>query len=362
MSSSVAAFCNRCGAANRLGKAYCPACGNPMRLAPPAAGGPAAVPSPTYQPTGYPPSSGWGAPPPGYPYAPLVPPVKRLNVRTVFEDALQLFFRDFRVYVGLSAVIGIAAGALTLLLTTLIFGAPVGLTPYSPGYQMSMDLGALYRYLVPAILAAVMVLLIQVIIIGTLIYFAFQRYHGAKVTFREAIAQGKRRFLSVLGASLGSALIVLCLLAVPLGILLAGLAKLDFLLVAVALLLVLGLLPILIYISIGLSLYAPAVVIEEKTAVASLRRSWELARGRRTVLFAALLLVGLVSGALSAMITLPFVLSSNAYLYAVGSAISTAITGSWTLISSAVAYSLIVSPPPVGGLGTPYPAPRKKAS
>lgn len=178
---------------------------------------------------------------------------------------------------------------------------------------------------------------------ASLTYYAFHRYQNDRVTLREAFGQGVGRFLSVLGASLILGLIVAGLLLVPLGFVIAGTFSRDVCLIGTGGLLLLALLPIVLYVYIALALYLPAIMIEEKTAIESLKRSWELTRGRRWAVFGGLFVITLISGVLGAIATVPFAFAQDGYIRAIGTIISTTITGSWTIIFAAVAYRLIKS-------------------
>jgi hypothetical protein len=86
-------------------------------------------------------------------------------------------------------------------------------------------------------------------------------------------------------------------------------------------------------------------MMEGRTAIAGLRRSWELTRQRRGTLFVALLVLGVLGAVVAAVVGVPFALFADPYVTAVGSVLATAITGSWSIILAAVAYQLFASQP-----------------
>jgi hypothetical protein len=209
---------------------------------------------------------------------------------------------------------------------------------------------ALYVYLALLVVIAVVGLVIQSILTATVTVFAVHRHQGTPITVGEAFRRGLPKFVSVLGASLLPGILIGVSLAAILGLLLYGALTLNLGLVCGAGVLLLVMIPVTIYITIALSLYAPPIVMEGKSALGGLSRSWELTRGRRLTLFGVFVVLGLLNVAISLAATIPFVFVTNPYVSSIGGVVATAITGSWTIIMAAVTYNLITAsqfPPPL---------------
>lgn len=260
-----------------------------------------------------------------------------------------MFGRDLVAYLLVYLLYGVVTAGLSLALSLVVFGSPLPVAP---------DLSTLVRFIAFTAAVAVVDLVIASIITAGVTHLAVQRYRGTPVSVGGAFAVGGRRFVSVLGASLVQGLLLAGILAVGLAVLLVGALTLDLGLMCGGGLLLLALLPVAIYVAIALSLYAPAIVVEGRSAVDGLRRSWELTRGRRLTLFLVLLVLSLLIGAISIAISLPFAFVPGSVGSELGAVIATAITGSWVVIMAGVAYHRFVTelpyalaPPPV------YPPP-----
>src|SRR6266566_1548289 len=108
-----------------------------------------------------------------------------------------------------------------------------------------------------------------------------------------------------------------------------------------------------IYVSVALSLYAPAIMIEGVGAVDGLKRSWALTKGHRLSLFGASFVVGLLSAVVTGAITFPAGLPGLWLVSLVARALASAIVVPWAVILAAVAYDLILRPFPSMGTAPP---------
>src|SRR2546427_13192134 len=127
-----------------------------------------------------------------------------------------------------------------------------------------------------------------------------------------------------------------------------------------------------LYVSIRLSLNAPAIRMESKGAVDGLMRSWKLTKGHWWSLFGALFVVGILLLAITLAITLPAALIPGPVPTFAAAAIASGLVGSLSVILAGVAYALIVrqwtfgapplfpgsaGAPPPGAAQTPQPPP-----
>jgi hypothetical protein len=100
-----------------------------------------------------------------------------------------------------------------------------------------------------------------------------------------------------------------------------------------------------VYLVIALSLYAPAIMMEGSHAVDSLGRSWNLTRGHKWSIFGAGIVLGILSIILTAIIDGVGVITGNAIVQLVTTALGAALTGAWFAILTSVAYELISKQP-----------------
>jgi len=282
----------------------------------------------------------------------------------LFDVWTKNFLPFFVVYLALGA----ATGALSVLVSFAIFrtvylgggfaGVPATTIP-------AVNLGLLLLYVISTFVVSV---ILTSIVTGAMTEYAVRRYRGEPMTVEHALRRGLERFLSILGANLLLGLIILGLVTLPFLLILVALVAgvsggtgvILLLCGGLILFVVLGVFAVFLYVS--LSLYAPAIMMENASAVGGLSRSWRMTRGHRWSLFAAILVTSLLAGVISAAISLPLTLTSllgepivSAFVSIVSSALVTALVGPWIVILVAVAYELIVRrPAPFFGAAPPY--------
>jgi len=274
------------------------------------------------------------------------------------------FLPFFVVYLALGA----ATGALSVALSFAIFGTVFvgggfgGIPPTSfPTVNFGLILlDAIATFVVSAILSS--------IVTGAMTEYAIRRYRGEPMAVEQALRRGLARFPSILGANILLGLILFGLVTLPLLLILVALvAGLNGATGTIALLCgglilfaVLGVLAIFLYVS--LVLYAPAIMMENASAVGGLSRSWRMTRGHRWSLFGAILVTSILVSVISIVISVPLTLTSmggdpivSAFVSVVSSAFISALVGSWIVILVAVSYELIVRrPTPYFGAAPPY--------
>lgn len=325
-------------------------CGTRLVGAAPATSPPGYVaPWPTAFPGGYPP----------YPYA---PPGRRAKAGDILSSMFEVWTRNltrfFVVFLLLAVITGVIGAALSVaILGTLTTGTiPGSSTPTLTG----VDVGRLVLYIAAAAVASVIV---SSVVLGGMTEYAVRRFRGESITVEQAIRRGIQKFLSILGANILVTLIVLALVILPLGIILSvvlasgtgGLSSGSTLAVLCGLLIALlvgGIAAIYVY--IALSLYAPAIMIENLGAVNGLGRSWRLTKGHRLSLFGALLVVTLISALVSGLLTVPASSLGNPIASLIATALASAIVGPWAVILVAVAYDLIIREPTYPVMAPPY--------
>ncbi|HEX9339758.1 MAG TPA: hypothetical protein VF992_01090 [Thermoplasmata archaeon] len=310
------------------------------------------MPVPPAYPGGYPPYA-WG------------PPMRGSGAGDMLSGTFEVWSKNFVpyfvVYLVLAAISGVIGGALSLAVLNR-FGTGTGFVPGTPSEIPSGT--TLLSLLLLAVAGVVASTILSSVVLGGMTEFAVRRFRGESMNVEDAIRRGIQRFLSILGANLLLALIVLALVVVPL-ILLLGLVVGSFGAVGgptnATLTLVCGLLIALVvggiialYVSVGMSLYAPVVMMEGVGAVGGLGRSWAITKGHRLSLFGAILAVVLLGAVVATAIAAPAGILRNPAVSLVAAALASAIVAPWGVILAAVAYDLIVRPFP--SMGTAPPA------
>ena len=360
-------MCPACGFSNAPEDLFCRNCGSPLApAAPPAAGAgpppyapPYGPPAPPVYPGAYP-----GPYPayPAYPYGP--PPPRRATVSDMLSGLFDVWSKNFLAFFLVYLVLALITSALSGFISVLFLGSfqPGGGIPGSPiVVDPSFDVGALVLFSIAAIVLSIV---LNSIVLGGMTEYAVRRYRREPMTLEQALRRGLERFLSVLGANLLVTLIIFALVLLPLLLILpvALLAGAGGIGASGALALLCGLLlafvvggVVAIFVFVSLSLYAPAIMMENARAVDSLSRSWALTKGHRWSLFAAILVTGLLVVVISALITFPASFSGNIVVLYVAVALASGITAPLFTILFAVAYDAIVRP--AGWMPPPVPYP-----
>jgi len=273
----------------------------------------------------------------------------------MFDLWVKNLLNFFVVFLGVS----LAIGALTGLLGLALFGRVVsagGIIPTSP---TTADLGMLILFVTAA---AVISAVVNSLVVGSMTEYAVRRHRGESVSLEQAFRRGSERLPSVLGATLLLNLVVFTLVILPFVLLLPVAAGTTpnpslsqlFLLCGLLLAVIVGGV-VAIFVYVALSLYPAAIMFENAGAVPSLTRSWELTRGHRWRLFAAILVTVILAGIISAAVTVPAGMVQDPIVDIVAAAFAAGLVGSWILILTSVAYDLIIrGPRSLFGPGAPY--------
>lgn len=265
----------------------------------------------------------------------------------MFEVWTKNFLNFFFVFLVLALVNGLIGGLLALAILGT-FGAGSGIFP---GATVSAaSLGALVLF---AILSVVASAVISSIVTGGMTEYAIRRYRGESMTLERALRRGLDRFLSVLGANVLLTILVFALILLPLLLAIPGLylvasggnpgAGLALLFGGLIGFVVGGV--IALYVYIGMSLFAPAIMMENHHAVDALMRSWRLTKGHRWSLLGALIVVGILVFVISAVVSAPVAFLGSPVANIIVTAIASGLVGSWFVILAGVAYDLIVRQP-----------------
>jgi MFS family permease len=259
-------------------------------------------------------------------------------------------FRDFFL---VFLVLGLVSGSLGALFNFEVFGTfapPSGILPgSSPRGITSVNWQNLVLFgLVLAIVGSIL----GSIVGGGMTEYSVRRLRGEATTLEKALRRGWQKFPSILGANLPLGLLFFAVIFIPLLLLLplalvgptfdpsSALASICG---ALAIFVVGGI--IAIYIGVAMSLYAPAIMMEDANAVGGLSRSWRLTKGHWWSIFGALLAVTILAGIIVGVITSAANVLDNGIVSIIAYAIGSGITGAWSVITAVVAYDLIVRQP-----------------
>jgi len=355
---SASIVCPACGATNSPTHTFCINCGIRLPAAPvPPGVPPPGVPSPP--PAAYP-APGAYPYPTAYPYYGVPPRTATFSeiLSGTFQVWTKNFVNFFIVYLALAAVTTLLGVALGFAL----FGVLVSAGGLIPGGGAPTG-ASLVTLLVFAIGALVISVIVTSVVNGGMTEYAVRRFRGEPMTIQQALRRGFDRFLSILGANVLLTLIVFALVLLPIlliiPILLLGSGNAGFLIAAICGLLLALIIggTIAIWVYVSMSLYAPAVMMENARAVDSLKRSWTITKGHRWSIFGAILIAQILAVVISVAITFPAGLARNTVVSLAASIIASALVGPWLAILAAVAYDLIVRAPAPAYAPPPYTPP-----
>ncbi|WP_159797250.1 glycerophosphoryl diester phosphodiesterase membrane domain-containing protein [Puerhibacterium puerhi] len=269
-------------------------------------------PTPGPSPAGMPPGGGWGA----RAARPGIVPLRPLTLGEIYDGAFGAIRHNPAVMLGVATlvilvatVVGVGVGQLLVpALTTQITGYFAAVPP-----EVASGLGispALYAQLLgPAIGTFLTSLLASPVVNGILTVSVSRSVVGDKVT----VAQVWQRVRSRVGLLVGWAVLqtlgvlVLAGVAVALvGLVVAATAGVsEGLSALLALVVLLGYVVTLVWLGVRLGLVAPAVVLEGRGLVVTVRRAWLLTRGQFWRLFGVYLLAVVIVTVIANIVTTP---------------------------------------------------------
>src|SRR6266480_3011766 len=329
---SASNVCPNCGAANGPANLFCTNCGTRLAAAPPTETRvyPAAPSYPV--PPSYPVAPAYPTVPPSmppvavpYPYVPGPSPW-RVRFSTILSSMFKVWSENF----------------LTFFVVFLVL--------------------ALVNNLIAALLAVIEGIIINSIVVGGMTEYAVRRHRGEKMSLDRALRRGLEKFPSIFGAALLLGLLTFGLVLLPLLVLIPavslGSPSSSAAILAIcgsSIGLIIGGI-VALYVSIAMSLNAPAIMIEDKNAIGGLSRSWRLTKRRWWTLFGAFFFAGILVALITVALTFPVSFFGNVIASMIASSVASGIVGAWFLILAAVAYDLLVRQPSVAA-PTYYPAP-----
>lgn len=245
---------------------------------------------------------------------PPPPPLRPRGVGGILSAAFDLYGRYWRTLVPLVAVVVVPLTIVQYALDDILWGDVVRTTS-GGGVEIVVSTEEAWQAAAGGLVFGLLSLFVTLVLVGAVAWAAAGALVGREPDLGESYRFGTARMWSILLVS------VLTGLAVAGGIILLVIPGLIFL--------------------TRFAVAVPVLVVEGKRGRAALSRSWNLVIGQSWPVFGTLLVAGLISGAVSGVLTAPFADSwlVRGVLAGIGSAITTPFTG---LVFSLVYFDLRV--------------------
>jgi hypothetical protein len=287
-------------------------------------------------------------------------PLRPLGVGEILDGAISSIRAQPKIMLGLSAVVAVVTQLLTVPFTWLLLRDTGDVTfgvnePTDPDEQLAFTASALSATAIQVLVT----LIASLVLTGILTVVVSRAVLGERIGASRAWEQARPRLPALLGVT---ALVILIelgvlVLAVGPGVLLAVLSAPT---PAVVVAFVVGIpvaLALAVYLYVAFALAPPAIVLERRRVLSSLRRSRELVRGAWWRTFGILLLVNVIAQFLAGIISVPFTVLTllvgfltgdgntvNPYdilpllVTSVGTIAASAVTWPFTAVATALLY------------------------
>jgi hypothetical protein len=332
-------------------------------------------PGPTAGSTGPVPQAGWGgaapsagaqwgwAPPPIV--KPGVIPLRPLGVGEILDGAVTTIRRNPGPMLGLSAIVAVITQLLGVGLGYILFQDVAELESLSPTASLVEVMNSLAGIVGASVIVVIVTWIATVLLTGILTVVVSRAVLGEKPTVGQAWAAARPRLPRLLLLTIVYSLIWLIpfLVTAAAGVLLAAAGLDDEPVAAIVVILTVVAIPVAVWIYVRYALSGPALMLESTSRSAAgssraigvfgaLRRSAELVRGSWWRLFGILLLILLIAGIISQVISVPFALptfflddqpSESQFLLtlvisALGGIVAATITAPFTAAATALLY------------------------
>ena len=270
--------------------------GNPTYSNPPYAGHPFA---------GQPHGSPFGQPRYAAPPKPGIVPLRPLMFGEIMDGSFQTIRRNARAMLG-AAVLAQALAAILAAVLTAASATSAGFLDGWTGSITSAEATAFgVGFLAAVLVFVVLSLFISAVLQGAMVVPVARSVLNRPTGFRLmwALARSRAGALLRLAALLLAAVLFAMLIPAVLSVVLAASLEGPGLLVLIPVFL--GFIALYLWLYIKLMVAPAAVVVEELGAMAALRRSWSLTRGNWWRILGITLVVGILVGVISQVITIP---------------------------------------------------------
>src|SRR5437899_11401151 len=209
-------------------------------------------------------------------------------------------------------VLCLVIGTIRALLSYAVFGTfepGSGIVPGSPpAGAPNVDVVTSLLY---AIAVVVIGAIISSIVVPGMTEYAVRKHRGESMPLQQALRRGLDKFLSILGANILLTVIIFGLILTPIllifPVIALGSGNPSGVLALICGLFV-GLIVggfVAIFVYVACSLYPPAIMMENESAIGGLSRSWAITKGYRWSLFGAILVAVILPAIISAAVSFP---------------------------------------------------------
>ena len=283
------------------------------------------------------------APPPAAP-KPGIVPLRPLGLGEILDGAVAYIRGNPRAVLGVSVVLAVAAAVLELVTNLLTWGAISrsidDLTNSLDGFDTpatSADTSAQLSSTLLDLVASGISLFIGVVATGLFTILIGHAVLGRRIRAGQAWAEARGRLLRLLGLTLLIGLVTIGIFVAGVVVAIVLTAALGGVGLAVGALLVIGLIPLAIWLWVSWSLAAPTLMLERTGVIVAMRRSFRLVRPAWWRIFGIELLAAIIAGVITTVVSIPFTViggvsiftaadpTSIPWLYLVGSALGSLV-------------------------------------
>lgn len=268
---------------------------------------PYGYPPPGYPPPGYPPP---GYPPPGYGFLPPVAlkpgviPLRPLSLSDIFNGAVGYIRANPKATLGLTAVVVIITQILALLLQMgpLAYAGRVGA---ESGDELSTPM--LVGSAASSIAGGIATALSAILLSGMLTVVVGRAVFGSTITVGEAWQRVRGRLWALIGLSALEVVAAVVIIGAVVGAIFGiAFAANTGAAVLLGIPLVLAMIAALLYLYTALAFAPVAIVLERKSVMDSISRSFGLVRNHFWRVLGIRLLAGLVAAVVAGAVAVPF--------------------------------------------------------
>lgn len=248
---------------------------------------------------------GWGQPPAA---KPGVIPLRPLGVGEILDGAVSTMRAHWRTVLGLTLTVAVVTQLADILIQRYLMPTPPSIDPNATGTEaINQSIDSMQSSML-ALAPTLVISLIGTLFTTAMLTMVISRsVLGRSVTLKEAWAEARPRLAGLLGLTLLLGLMASAIVGVGIlpGVLVAVLAS-STAGAALAVLGGLGAVVVVIWLMVRFSLASPALMLERRGIVPSLRRSAKLVRGTWWRIFGISLLTMVLTLVVSMIIGIPF--------------------------------------------------------
>ncbi|WP_406861244.1 glycerophosphoryl diester phosphodiesterase membrane domain-containing protein [Streptomyces sp. HUAS MG47] len=250
---------------------------------------------------------GWGAPAPTA-AKPGVIPLRPLGIGEILDGAVSTMRTHWRPVLAISITVAVITQLATILVQRFLVPTPQDFDPdASPSEALAQTADSVQASLLGSVPALLFTLAATTVSSALLTIVISRSVLGRGVTVADAWHEARPRLLPLLGLTLILLTMVVAPLAIGLtpGVLIGGVGG-----AGLATLGGLAAIPVVVWLAIRFSLASPALMLERRGVIESLKRSAKLVKGSWWRIFGITILVAILTWLITMLISLPFGLAA----------------------------------------------------